>query len=307
MRVPQDADIEVKMACIRASPKIYRLGKVFVVLAPVTDSSGSIVLKKQAQAIVKKYESEFHHRKDLGAVAEKALMINSSYMRRVWTIQEAVAAVDLSIWPMHGQGELNSYQSIYVIDWPQFNAWNGWPGLGPLRENQAKNKAVQSYLVGDFRDLIQLLDSKPDDVDCIAHLDLISKEIMWITMDRNCLVNDLKRGDKAQKAHAVLKFFSVVEDSLQTFRWCLRSYQAYDNPASHLATLIPRRNFGLKTSKHGAKAGSVTLNRGSVLSLEDGTSFSLISAVIMPHPGRPGLSWGGGPWTTVRDVIRTAT
>lgn len=350
--VPQDADIEVKMACIRASPEIYRLGKVFVVLAPVTDASGTIVCRKRAAEIVKKYQNEFHHRRDLGAVAEKALMVNSSYMRRVWTIQEAVAATDLSIWPMQGSGELNSYQSIYVIDWPQFNAWNGWPGLGPLRENQAKNTAVQSYLDGDFRGIIDLLESKPDGVDCIAHLALISKEIMWITMDRNGLVNDLKRGDKAKKAHAMLNShqvagsrcfcaedkvlalaplidyqewrkatdgvpgsdlvqasvawaFGVVEDSLQTFRWCLRSYHSFDNPASHLDSLAPRRNYGWKTSKYGTKSGEVTFTLGSPISLADETSLTLLTSVVMTHPGKPGLSWGGGPWTSIRDVIRT--
>ena len=88
-------------------------------------------------------------------MAKKALLINSSYMRRVWTIQEAVASQDLNVWPMQGRGELNSYQSIYVIDWPQFNAWNGWPGIGELRESAASDTAIQSYLDGDFSAILK--------------------------------------------------------------------------------------------------------------------------------------------------------
>ena len=106
----------------------------------------------------------FSGRSDLGAVAKKALLINSSYMRRVWTIQEAVASQDLNVWPMQGRGELNSYQSIYVIDWPQFNAWNGWPGIGELRESAASNTAIQSYLDGDFSAILK----------CVAAADLLA-------------------------------------------------------------------------------------------------------------------------------------
>lgn len=38
----------------------------------------------------------------LASMARKALMVNSSYMRRVWTVMEAVVATDLHIFPLKG-------------------------------------------------------------------------------------------------------------------------------------------------------------------------------------------------------------
>lgn len=35
-------------------------------------------------------------------MARKALLVNSSYMRRVWTIMEAVVATQLQIFPLKG-------------------------------------------------------------------------------------------------------------------------------------------------------------------------------------------------------------
>jgi hypothetical protein len=35
-----------------------------------------------------------------------------------------VAANDLTVWPLMGKGNVGSFQSLYVIDWPHFNAWN---------------------------------------------------------------------------------------------------------------------------------------------------------------------------------------
>ena len=58
--VPQDADVETKMGHIRESPEIYRLGKVYLVLAPVVNyETGEIMNMKSASKIVDMYQSEF--------------------------------------------------------------------------------------------------------------------------------------------------------------------------------------------------------------------------------------------------------
>ena len=43
----------------------------------------------------------------------------------------------------------------------------------------------------------------------IQYLALISKEIMWITMDRNGLVNKLRSADIGERAHCVLNSHQV--------------------------------------------------------------------------------------------------
>ncbi|KXZ50799.1 hypothetical protein GPECTOR_15g485 [Gonium pectorale] len=137
----------------------------------------------------------------LSRSAVKALMVNNSYMRRVWTIQEAVAAQDLTVWPLEGRGEVNSYQSIYVVDWPEFNAWNSHPELGPLYLKYT-DEPLNDYYEGDYTGVIKNLRDKVSDA--IAYLAMISKDLMWITMDRNGLVNDVKKADTASRRAWVL-------------------------------------------------------------------------------------------------------
>ncbi|KXZ50803.1 hypothetical protein GPECTOR_15g489 [Gonium pectorale] len=200
MCVPQDADIEEKMTHIKDSPAIYKGGKVYVIIAPVVDYiSGKIMLVQEARNIVRMYNSEMDRYRGAGFLsrsAVKALLVNNSYMRRVWTIQEAVAAQDLTVWPLKGRGEVNSYQSIYVVDWPEFNAWNGHPELGPLYLKYT-DEPLNDYYEGDYTGVIKNLRNKVSDA--IAYLAMISKDLMWITMDRNGLVNDIKKADTAAK------------------------------------------------------------------------------------------------------------
>ncbi|GLC44656.1 hypothetical protein PLESTB_001330200 [Pleodorina starrii] len=206
MCVPQDADLEEKMTHIKGSTGIYTAGKVYVMIAPVVDYiSGKIMNSQEARSIVQLYSDEmdkYRGARFLGRSAVKALLVNNSYMRRVWTIQEAVAAQNLTVWPLKGEGEVNSYQSIYVVDWPEFNAWNGHPMLGPLYLKFG-DEALTDYYDGDYTGIIKLLRAHP--VDGIGHLAMISKDLMWITMDRNGLINDLKRADSAaRRAFVVL-------------------------------------------------------------------------------------------------------
>ncbi|KAG2501270.1 hypothetical protein HYH03_001076 [Edaphochlamys debaryana] len=200
MCVPQDADLEVKMGHIKDSPAIYTAGKVYVLLAPVVDyASGRIMNAKDARAIVSKYKGEMDSYRGasfLSRSAVKCLLVNNSYMRRVWTIQEAVAARDLTVWPLMGTGEVNSYQSIYVVDWPEFNAWNGHPKLGPLYL-KFDDAALNEYYEGDYTGLMRVLRDRPDDG--IGYLAMAAKDLMWITMDRNGLVNDIKKADSAAR------------------------------------------------------------------------------------------------------------
>ncbi|GFR50013.1 hypothetical protein Agub_g12162 [Astrephomene gubernaculifera] len=205
MCVPQDADLEEKMGHIKESPAIYTAGKVYVMIAPVVDyTSGRIMNSQDARAIVRQYNDEMNAHRGAGFLsrsAVKALLVNNSYMRRVWTIQEAVAARNLVVWPLKGSGEVNSYQSIYVVDWPEFNAWNGHPKLGPLYLKYA-DEALNDYYEGDYTGLLRVLREHPSDG--IGYLAMVSKDVMWITMDRNGLINDIKKADSAAKKAFVL-------------------------------------------------------------------------------------------------------
>ncbi|KAG2430994.1 hypothetical protein HYH02_013526 [Chlamydomonas schloesseri] len=210
MCVPQDASVDEKMGHIKDSPAIYAAGKVYVLLAPVVDyATGRIMTAKDARELVKSFRSEMNNYRGydfLSRSAVKCLLVNHSYMRRVWTIQEAVAASRPRMWPLLGEGELNSYQSLYVVDWPEFNAWNGHPELGPiytrLFDKDAEGEAVRDYYDGDYTGAIRVLREHASYA--IGYLAMMAKDLMWITQDRNGFTNDIKRATSAARRAYVL-------------------------------------------------------------------------------------------------------
>ncbi|KXZ50802.1 hypothetical protein GPECTOR_15g488 [Gonium pectorale] len=372
MCVPQDASIEVKMKAIKESPAIYRDGKVYVVLAPVVDyASGRIMLGQDARQIVDSYSGAIRGYSSRAAV--KALLVNNSYMRRVWTIQEAVAAQDLTVWPLKGRGEVNSYQPLRVMDWPEFNGWNSHPQLGPLYLKYT-DAPLNDYYEGDYTGVIKNLRDKVSDA--IAYLAMISKDLMWITMDRNGLVNDVKKADTAAKrAWVVLNnhqiqsarsflpedkvlalvplidygawkkatfgvpgrhlvqasvdwAYGLASKHIPALKWSIRIYNAPRCAARGLELLQPRRNLGDSSSMHGATPGwqleipeagrTLTLSPparhvdGSVAAWQSSSGalnaqplqLRVEALLLMPHPGQAKF-WGGGPWTHIRDALRT--
>ncbi|GIL69684.1 hypothetical protein Vretimale_10204 [Volvox reticuliferus] len=244
MCVPQDADEEEKMGHIKDSPAIYTAGHVYLMIAPVVDdATGTIMSKRDSEAIVQQYNSEmnsYHGASFLSRSAIKALLVNHSYMRRVWTIQEAVAANQLSVWPLKGEGSVNSYQGISVMDWPEFNAWNSHPALDALYL-KFEDQAVNGYYEGKYTNMIRVLREHPSDG--IAYLAMISKDLMWITMDRSGLVNDIKKAsDPRAKAFVVLNNHQIQS---------ARSFLAEDR----VLALIPLIDYpGWKQATQGVPA-----------------------------------------------------
>ncbi|GIL60936.1 hypothetical protein Vafri_15769 [Volvox africanus] len=374
MCVPQDADVEEKMSHIKDSPAIYAAGHVYVLIAPVVDySTGRIMNAQEARAIVNQYNDEmnaYRSARFLSRSAVKALLVNNSYMRRVWTIQEAVASMRLSVWPLKGEGEVNSYQSIYVVDWPEFNAWNSHPVLAPLYLKFG-DEAIHGFYEGDYTEIIRVLREHPSDG--VGYLAMISKDLMWITMDRNGLINDLKKADSAAKrAFVVLNnhqiqssrsflpedrvlalvplvdyskwkeatqgvpgrhlvqasvawAYGIMESQMATWKWSIRVYNSPDCKARGLGLLEPRRNLGNSTSIYGATPNwelQIPIEGGRFLLtpppphpdpvvtayLEaapvESREMQVMAALVMPHPGQAKY-WGGGPWTSIRDVLQT--
>ncbi|EFJ45627.1 hypothetical protein VOLCADRAFT_105850 [Volvox carteri f. nagariensis] len=376
MCVPQDADLEEKMTHIKDSPSIYAAGHVYVLIAPVVDyATGKIMNAKEAHGIVQQYNDEMNSYRGarfLSRSAVKALLVNNSYMRRVWTIQEAVAAKSLSVWPLRGEGEVNSYQSIYVVDWPEFNAWNSHPKLGPLYL-KFSDEALRSFYEGDYTGIIKVLREHPSDG--IGYLAMISKDLMWITMDRNGLINDIKKADSpAKKAFVLLNnhqiqsaraflpedrvlaliplvdypawkevtkgvpgrhmvqasvawAYGIMEAQMATWKWSIRVYNSPECAARGLDVLQPRRNLGNSTAMWGAtpdwkvqiptEGGTLVLTPSpphpdpTVNSYLESTAATpspvellVEAALVMPHPGQAKY-WGGGPWTSIRDVLQT--
>lgn len=54
--------------------------------------------------------------RSLQRIAVKALLVNNSYMRRVWTVQEVAMAKSIRMWPLKGRGQW--YVCVHV-DWRQ--------------------------------------------------------------------------------------------------------------------------------------------------------------------------------------------
>ncbi|EFJ45632.1 hypothetical protein VOLCADRAFT_105853 [Volvox carteri f. nagariensis] len=374
MCVPQDlANLEEKMNYIKESPAIYTAGQVYVIIAPVVDyATGKIMNAKEARSIVQQYNSEMDSYRGVSLLsrsAVKALLVNNSYMRRVWTIQEAVAANSLSVWPLRGEGQVNSYQSIHVVDWTEFNPWNSHPKLGPLYLKFG-DKALEGFYEGDYTGIIKVLRDHPSDG--IGYLAMISKDLMWITMDRSGLISDIKKADSpAKKAFVLLNnhqtqsaraflpedrvlaliplvdypawkevtkgvpgrhmvqasvawAYGIMEAQMATWKWSIRVYNSPTCKARGLDQLQPRRNLGNNTAMWGATSSKVQIpTEGGTLVLTSPpphsdpevkayqeshatSSLSLLveAALVMPHPGQAKY-WGGGPWTSIRDVLQT--
>ncbi|GLC54651.1 hypothetical protein PLESTB_000891600 [Pleodorina starrii] len=238
MCIPQDSHLEKeRMHGVQQSPRIYQAGKVYVVLAPVVDEEGRIMSREVAGQIVDQYtgemsachcDHEYNKKCDLSwddapgrfpraheylrRAAIKSLLVNHTYMRRVWTIQEVVSARtgNLHIWPFEGSGSLVSYQSVHVVDWPEFNAWNNHPRWRPVTQ-KFTDSVVEKYMDGDYAGVIGKLRSK-EDPDVMGHLALLAKELKWITDDRSGLVAALQATNSSysKKAHTVLNYPNVM-------------------------------------------------------------------------------------------------
>ncbi|GIL66505.1 hypothetical protein Vafri_20018 [Volvox africanus] len=244
MCVPQNADEETKMGHIKDSPAIYTVGHVYLMIAPVVDDAkGTIMKRRDSEDIVRQYNSEMDSYRGtsfLSRSAIKALLVNHSYMRRVWTIQEAVAANQLSVWPLKGEDDVNSYQPLRVMDWPEFNAWNSHPMLGALYL-KFTDPALNGYYEGKYTNLLRVLREHPSDG--IAYLAMISKDLMWITMDRSGLINNIKNASgAAAKANVVLNNHQIQS---------ARSFLAEDR----VLALVPLIDYnGWKQATQGVPA-----------------------------------------------------
>lgn len=210
--VPQDVDIDTKMGHVRESPSIYSSGAVFVILAPVVSyATGRILTMAAARELAAPHLQRAGVGYSMEDSALKALLINNSYFRRVWTIQEAVAAQSLSMWPLLGSGNtVDSYQSLWVLDWPQFNKWGEARYSGTLRDTSAANGSVQAYLDGDYTGLLGVLGSGAPEG--IQYLSMAARQAMWATLDRAGLVNEIKTAPSpAQRAFVVLNKHQVSQ------------------------------------------------------------------------------------------------
>ena len=169
--IPQDASDVQKMEMVRQSPSIYSTGKVFMLVSPVVDyDSGNIVNQKIAESILSGISNMSGRDK---SCAIKSLMVNVSYYRRAWTVQEAIVANTLESFPLLGSG-LKGFQPLHLVDWPDFNSWNGkW---GVIRDQIHIDKAIQSYFDGDYTGIIKKIKSDPKGFHYLA---IVAKELLW--------------------------------------------------------------------------------------------------------------------------------